>query len=88
MPTHSVPKGCTGFDFADGTRVDASKAGKLILTDAQSAAFRKDGNYDFIGSNGYCPPANAHLPANDCPTCGFAAWPWQKDCPKCSTVLA
>lgn len=86
MPTFSVPKDCKGFDFADGSRANA-RNGKITVDDAHADAYRKDGNWAYIGSSGYLPPTVSADKNNDCTKCGFAAWWWSSRCPKCGDVL-
>jgi hypothetical protein len=80
--TITLPKGCTGMTMADGTRYNSHNH-RVTLEGNHADAFKKDGNYDYIGG-----PVNSmsDIPTrpNECSTCGFNAWPWQKMCPRCS----
>ncbi len=82
----TVPSKCAGIDMSDGTRYPAS-GGKIKIDNPKHAkAYLKSGNGQMVGTS-ISTFSELHTVENNCPTCGFVGWPWQKTCPKCATDL-
>jgi len=83
----TVPDKCMGLEMADGTKYDAHNGKVTIDNPRHASAWLKDPASGMVGRQQLIGLSGLHTRDNDCPCCGFAAWPWTVECPKCHTML-
>lgn len=78
-----VPPGCTGLTFEDGSRANATRDGRVVVDAKHARAIEKadpSGRIHKIGAG------VARAPGREC-VCGFMAYRWQANCPRCGHSL-
>lgn len=86
--TVSLPEGCMGLSMDDGTRYDADRNGRALVSDAHA----RDISRSWAGGAGLVTPANrTHLATRAtrwCTMCAPArAWQaWSVTCPRCGAA--
>ena len=79
-----VPDGCLGLDIAGGRSYDA-RDGIVDVDDADAPKLAGS----FAGRHGFLMTGTTFRRAEgtSCPGCGFSAFAWQKECPRCGRRL-
>lgn len=88
MPYITMPKNCAGLRMEDGT-LYGCKPGERVYVERPDhlAAIRRSGNAVHIGLTVPYLCVSDLLPDRYCPRCAFNAFPWQRVCPRCGSVL-
>lgn len=78
-----VPPGCTGLTFEDGRRANATRDGRVVVDEKHGDAILKadpSGRIHRVNYN------VTRAPGREC-SCGFMAYRWQSNCPRCGRSL-
>jgi len=91
MARFRVPDRCTGLNMQDGREYKRNARGYVEVRDPDHvAAIRRSwpAQHGLIHEVEEVPGFRTNDPPNDCPTCGFSAWSWQRRCPRCGGDLS
>lgn len=86
--TFQLLGGALGVDLPDGRSLRADRRGRVVVDDADAAAFRGSSamrRYDAIIE--VASYRRVSGPDDRVCDCGFAPWPWQRECPRCGDAL-
>lgn len=86
MTTFRLPRGARNVQMYDGTvyRSEGNyRRGRTIQVDDPRHAKKIAEMGGVEGAVHVTIPSSQGTPGRDCTACGFAAWKWQTDCPRC-----
>lgn len=83
MATVTLPRGCTGLDFADGTRVSAGREGSTVEVSSRNTKFLQNSWYGQTGVISGTGFSFGTKGTRRCIPCKRDWNAWSLECPRC-----